>query len=426
MTPALAPLQPPEAELTRSPAARWVGQEAQRLGLLVSQFEAWEPPPTPAHWLPENRPDLTVAPRWQRGVLVEGKYQAHTHDRRIASFHPGYRAKWMAHEYLHGICGFAWHPEGTDFFHALAAWQAEILPVAVWYFHDEYGLRRCPKHQGGGPLFREFCPACEEAAAQGPIEASSADREHWYGAGRRFVEAQLAAVHASVQAGDFRPQPWQSLDLASDGVAYAQAQSGRLNSAAFHRFMAWFPPPVDSLEGFAERILNVLDALEKDEALPWAEPITDWRARDLCWRLLSLWSDCDGEVGERILELAALQAKGFDHFEAVFAAYQDLFEEWYLPDAEALFAVGYPLESANLGRSKTRIQAGLESICPRSLERIEPSLIEAFVAQDRLERRPLLARFEQFVQQQGLGHDLVALLADEARLARLGLGSVKP
>ena len=65
------------------------------------------------------------------------------------------------------------------------------------------------------------------------------------------------------------------LDLASDGIAYAQAQSGRLNSAAFHRFGSF--PPVDSLEGFAERILNVLDALEKDEALPWAEPITDWR-----------------------------------------------------------------------------------------------------------------------------------------------------
>ena len=103
-------LSPPPEELSRSPAAQWVGREADRLGLLVSQFESWEPPPTPERWLPVNRPDLTQAPRWQRGVLVEGKYQAHTHDRRVTSYHSSYRAKWMAHEYLHGMVGFAWHP----------------------------------------------------------------------------------------------------------------------------------------------------------------------------------------------------------------------------------------------------------------------------------------------------------------------------
>jgi len=399
-----------------------VGRQAQRLGLQVSQFESWEPSPTPEHWLPENRPDLTLPPRWERGVLVEGKYQAHTHDRRIASYHPGYRAKWMAHEYLHGIVGFAWNPEGSDFFHALAAWQAEILPVAVWYFHDECGLRRCPEHQGGGPLFQTFCAACEAAAAQGPVAFTTADRTHWYEQGRQFVETQLAAVRASVVKGDFQTAPWKTLDLASDGMAYAQAQSRRLESEAFCRFMDWFPPPADSLEAFEARIFKVLDALEQDEPVIWDESPTDWRARDLCWRLLSLWSDCEGEVGEHILELAQRQARGFEHFEEVLAAYQQLFETWYLPEAERLFAVGYSLNLDGLGRSSERIRGGLESVCPRSLEAIDPKVVDAFVVQDILERFPLITRFERYVQQQGVGREVLDLLAHEARLARLGLG----
>lgn len=424
MNAAIATLAPPSGELSRSPAAQWVGEEAARLGLLVSQFEAWEPPPTPAHWLPQGRPDLTVAPRWQRGVLVEGKYQAHTHDSRIASYHPGYRAKWMAHEYLHGIVGFAWHPEGSDFFHALAAWQAEILPVAVWYFHDEHGLKRCPEHQGGGPLFRVFCAECEAVAGAGPQAASNDDRSRWYEAGRAFVEAQLAGVRASVKAGDFQARPWASLDLASDGTAYAQAQSGRLESEAFRRFMDLFPPPADSLEAFDARIRQVLDALEQGEAL--TEPVIDWRARDLCWRLLSLWSDCEGEVREPILDLAQQQAQGFVHFETVLDAYRQLHEDWYLPEAETLFAVGYPLGIDGLGRSIARLRAGLASVCPLTLERADSSLIGAFASQDHLERSPLVQRFQRFLEQQDIEPELQELLAMEARADRLGLGGKAP
>ncbi|MBM65589.1 MAG: hypothetical protein CMH55_05070 [Myxococcales bacterium] len=424
MNAATATLAPPRGELSWSPAAQWVGEEAARLGLLVSQFEAWEPPPTPAHWLPEGRPDLTVAPRWQRGVLVEGKYQAHTHDRRIASYHPGYRAKWMAHEYLHGIVGFAWHPEGSDFFHALAAWQAEILPVAIWYFHDEYGLRRCPEHQGGGPLFRVFCAACETVAGDGPLAPSNDDRCRWYEAGRAFVEEQLAGVRASVKAGDFEARPWASLDLASDGTAYAQAQSGRLESEAFRRFMDLFPPPADSLEAFEARILQVLDALEQGHALD--EPGSDWRARDLCWRLLSLWSDCEGEVREHILDLAQQQAQGFDQFPAVLAAYRQLHEDWYLPEADGLFAVGYPLGFDGLGRSIPRVRAGLASVCPLTLEAADPSLIQAFASQDGLERSPLVQRFQRFLERQDVGAELGELMAMEARAARLARGGEAP
>ena len=408
-------LSPPAEELSRSPAAQWVGREADRLGLLVSQFESWEPPPTPERWLPVNRPDLTQAPRWQRGVLVEGKYQAHTHDRRVASYHSSYRAKWMAHEYLHGMVGFAWHPEGSDFFNALAAWQAEILPVALWYFHDEFGLRRCPEHQGKGPLFRTFCSACEQAAKQGPIEGTASEKTHWYGAGRRFVEAQLAAVSASVAAGDFCPAPWQSLDLASDGTAYAQAQSERLDSQAFRHFMEWFPPPADDLEAFGARILGFLDALEKDESPSLNEDAVDWRARDLCWRLLSLWSDCEGEVREELFTLAQKQAEGFDRFPEVATAYRHLYDDWYLPETEVLFAVGYPLGFEGLGCSVDRIRAGLESVCPLTLASLDPAVVDGFVASDRLERVPLVQRFAGYVSQQHLSSELEAQLEREIR-----------
>lgn len=392
------PLTPPAAELDRSPAARWVGDQAERMGLIVSQFESWEPPPSPDHWLPKARPDLVEAPRWHQGILMEGKYQAHTHDRRIASYHSGYRAKWTAHEYLHGMVGFAWNDQASDFFHALAAWQAEILPVAVWYFHDEYALRRCPDHQGGGPLFRTFCPACEEAARQGGLAENPAERERWYGPGRDFVETQLEGVRQSVQTGRFEARPWASLDLASDGLAYAQAQSGRLSSEAFGRFMDLYPPPALSLDGFEHRIMTALDALENET--DFAEPTAakHWIARDLCWRLLSLWSDCEGEAATELLSLAERQAQGSEQSAEILSAYRNLYEEWYLPEPEQIFAVGYSLGLDGLGRSVARIRSGLASVCPVTLEQVGENLIEDFVVQDSLERLPLIQRFADYLE----------------------------
>ena len=148
----------PDHELSRSPAAARVGRLAAASGLALNHFEHRVHLPVPDHWLPDDRADLGGT----GGHLVEHKYAHHRNDDLLGSFNPGHRAKWTAHELCHGLAGFAWRPGATPLFHALSARLSEVVPVALWYFFDEAGLRRCPDHDG--PLFGLYCPACEAAA----------------------------------------------------------------------------------------------------------------------------------------------------------------------------------------------------------------------------------------------------------------------
>ena len=136
----------PTHELLRSPAAQRIGILAAQSGLLLSHFETRLDLEWPEEWEPHNRPDLGQPQRWKGGVLPETKYRSFSHDRIIGSFHPSHRAKWTAHELCHGLVGFAWSPNFNRFHHALAARVSEVLPVALYYFFDEAGLRRCPDH----------------------------------------------------------------------------------------------------------------------------------------------------------------------------------------------------------------------------------------------------------------------------------------
>ena len=248
---------PPVHELSRSRAAAWVGRQAQQFALPMSQFEYRVRLEVPPQWLPEGRSDLGRVPGWNAGRLAESKYQSYRHDLLVGSYHPSHRAKWTAHELMHGLQGFAWRPGASPFFHALAAWAAEVLPVALWYFFDEADLQRCPEHQGQGPLFSNFCRACEEAASHGPGPTD----EGWWTRGEAFVANQLDAIRRSMGSGRMQPQRYVTLDLASDGLAYAAAHSARLNSEAFHILMEHFEPTCRDLEGYLARIEGLVLAL---------------------------------------------------------------------------------------------------------------------------------------------------------------------
>ena len=160
----------PDHELYRSPAAERIAKLAAKSGLLLSHFEHRVDLELPDDWMTEDRPDLGTPQGWQGGVLPETKYGSFQHDRIIGSFHPGHRAKWTTHELCHGLVGFAWYPGCSRFFQALSARMSEILPVALYYFFDEAGLRRCPVHDGRGALFGHYCADCEAQAQRGPVD----------------------------------------------------------------------------------------------------------------------------------------------------------------------------------------------------------------------------------------------------------------
>lgn len=400
----------PAWELSRSPAAAEIGRLAGESGLFCFHFEHRVRLPLPEHWVPQDRPDLGEAPGWQAGVLAEAKYQAFRHDLLLGSFHPGHRAKWTAHELCHGLVGFAWRPGATPFFHALAARLAEALPVALWYFLDEAGLARCAEHRGGGPLHGDFCPACEEAAMRGPLDDAATER--WLSEGRAFVARELDAVSRSRTRGRSEPHRLGSLDLASDGLAYAAAHGPRLDSEEMERYVSAFFGPGqghhNDLDALAARVWELTDALTLGrEAAPLAGDRWRWVTQDVGFRLLEVRSECDGEildVLDTLIDRLAAQP-GPGAIVAAWDAYAGLYNDWVLPTPEDVFAVGYDLPSV-AGRSVRQLAEGVASACPgtwAALDSERGAVMTRFVAQDAALRMPVGRRFARWMRQRRPG-----------------------
>jgi hypothetical protein len=393
--------------------------------LALAHFEYRHQRSPPQHMLPIDRPDLGEPVSWQRGILPEQKYQGFRNDLLIGSFHPNHRAKWTAHELCHGLVGFAWRPDASPFFHALAARLAELLPVALFYFFDEIELRRCPDHEDGGPLFGTFCAACEAAASEGPRERRACD-ERFLQEGRAFVDRELAAVAKSIRLGRSISSPWANLDLASDGLAYAAMQSTRLRSPEFARYMDLFFPPGfgchEALAALEARVVAVRASIVDDAPLPaWHGRREHRMAQDVGWRLCEVLAETAGEVHGELEALVERLAASPAALSEVIAGYEALFDEYVLPEPEQLFAVGYPLPRG-YGFDFRQIDAGIESACPqtRMLLQRRPggdseAMIRAFTDADKPRRQPLGRRFANWLTDRD--DDLAGLARAEAAIA---------
>lgn len=390
----------PHAELTRSPAAAVVAQLAHDSGLLLSHFEHRHHLPIPEAWAPLDRPDLDGQPVWRAGRLVEHKYQHFHYDNPVASFHPGHRAKWTTHELCHSLVGFVWRPEATWLDHAAVARLNEALPVALYYFHDEARLRRCPRHQGGGPLFGTWCPACDAAAQRGPVEADETAAQ-WHARGRAYVLGEIEAVHRARRTGGLAPNRYATLELESDALAYIAAHRGRMASPQFARYMDLFHDAGtgrwDSLEALEARVLTLLDALTGEGPAP--APLSGGRARyiaqDLGWRVLQIGAECDDPLTEALDGLVAQLAAQPEQVERFVEGYQALEADWYLPPAAQVFATGYDLPGG-FGRDPAAITTGLAEICPNTMAVLgdeADETVAAFVAEEPPVRGPVARRF---------------------------------
>ncbi len=411
----------PSDELSRSPAAERVGELAAASGLFLAHFEYRHILSPPEEWLPQDRPDLGERPEWLNGVLAESKYQGFRNDLMLGSFHPGHRAKWTAHELCHGLVGFAWYPGASDFFNALAARMSELLPVALFYFFDEAHLRRCPLHLHGGSLFAGLCRDCESLARQGAL-AEDPEAERFREEGRRFVEQELAAIRRSMRLGRPVHTPWANLDLMSDGLAYASAQSTRLRSRTFDTFaQAFFPPGCGlhaRLEELEARVLEVMEGiLQARPVQPWHGGRELWMAQDLGWRLLELACECDQELaqplGQLALDLAA--APHSAGLKAAINGYLALSEDYEMPEPEQFLGVGYELP-LGYGMDALQIADGIESALPTTVEWVRNqgddfvAMARAFAKEDVWTRAPLGHRFANWLEDRGPGE-----LADLSR-----------
>lgn len=400
----------PPAELARSPAAARIGRLAAASGLALTHFEYRHHLRPPDHWAPADRPDLFGDPAWQRGRFVEPRYGPFSLEGALGSFHPGHRAKWTAHELCHALVGHAWRPDASPLFLALGARMAELLPVALYYFLDEAGLRRCPEHASGGPLFKAFCPACERAALDGPGPVD----EGWFAKGRAFVEAELAAVERARRTGRPISHRWATLDLQSDALAYVGAHRLRLMSSEYARFAELFPAPGRdhaTLDAIEARVRAVLDDLcGGPEAAP-LEPADPWRwvAHDIGWRLLQIGAECEPELGHaigRLVEALADAPTGDGIVDAI-DGYHMLHDDWIMPEPRDVFAVGLALPGMRgYGFAWDQAATGIADVMPGTVELLGEALtpvVEAFVAGEAPTRAPIARRFARFLAAEAPG-----------------------
>lgn len=363
----------------------------------------------PEHWLPEGRGDLGDQQRgWRGGRLIEPKFFSFQLDRRIGGFHPGYRGKWTTHELLHGLVGFGFAPGRSLLWHATSARLSELLPVALYYTLDEAGLRRCPRHSA--PLFGAFCAACEAASWEGADP--NADPAAWVQAARRFVDRELAAIARTRRLGRVVAHTYATLDLSSDGLAYAASHGPRLQSQRFAAYVDRFFSEGDglhtSLDAQIARVEEVFAALcqatlGSDTAAPAPLQGHRWRwvAQDLAWRVHLILEEAEGEVVRALddhvltpLE-SALHEGGEDDVQQAIVGYRGVASEWVIPPASALFAVGYALPGG-LGRDEAQVSAGVFSALPGTcalLGDLAEELAGEFAWEDPLVRAGIGVRF---------------------------------
>ncbi len=439
----------PTTELWRTPAAARIGRMAADAGLFSFHFEHRVHLPLPEAWVAGDPDEACPPPQWVDGVLPERKYQSFRHDLRVASHHPAHRAKWGCHELCHGLVGFAWSPRATPYFHATAGRLAELLPVALWYGFDEAFLHRCPRHAGGGALYAATCEACERAAAPHPDDPTAVDAIAF---GLRFVDRELAATAHGLQHGTIHPHRHATLELASDGVAYAHAHAQRLGSEAFVEHMAAFHPTPDdgvaSLGSLVDRLLDVTLAMlgETEAPAPLAPTPAHARARwilqDLAWRTRTVAALAEAHgpddttpldaVWRRLAQAVPATLDGPPPaLDAVLAEVAAHLDGCNIPWADAILSPGYALPG--LPADPSSLAVGLHTALPWVWDGLSEddaardALVAGFAEADDTRRRPLAHRFADWLAREHPGPlaDLAHWEATARHLppAQLDLGS---
>lgn len=420
LLPALDPAHLREAGATTAGARTFA--LARESGLFLGHFEhtAWVD--LPDAWDPPDRPDLGEVRPWEGGVLAETKFRHFRLDRMVGSFHPAQRSAWTAHELAHKLVGWAWWPGITRLELATCARVAEALPVALWYFFDEAGRRRCAEHTEVDAWGGLYCRACDAAALEGPRPLDERDALR-LADGRRFLERELAAAEASLARGRPVPTPWRRVDLCSDGLAWASAHGARLADPRSAAWLAAFVRPGEGHHGsfgaLVARVREVAAAVLDGAPLArWRGTSADWALQDAAQRVTQVAALVDGDAGaalDTVLRAAAADRQ----VRTLLDGYAAVAEDFELPEAHDVFAVGYALPGVALPAPSGLHQAAASGFphAVRLLGAGAAAAVEAFRAEDGWERRPFVRRFEASLRRRGVAPGVQAIAALEAALA---------
>ncbi len=217
----------PLAEVLASP----FGLRAVALGVHVGATTVHRELRHPIDWSDDPRTEDADHGVWDRGRLHIGKYQAFLQDAPHVTYDPAHHHKWLPHEMLHRAASF--FVSDDDFELYLGARLNELVPVAVWWGHDQF----CRLDEDA--FDREHSPhepSLEEAKwlteSEDALRARVGRTRRWLAHGLEHVCSGLQAVAEECATRTFVPSPRHvpqaRLDASSDALAYVVAHRARL------------------------------------------------------------------------------------------------------------------------------------------------------------------------------------------------------
>ena len=274
-TPILDVLGPKPELFTQNPFSVQIACMALAQGRRFAHHELRGYIPVPA----EMEPEIPVwefdqnTPLWIEGVRRNPKHFCFRLDAVFPTFHPNYRSKWPAHELLHSLCGYFWHPEQTRFECYVGARLAELLPLTHWYGLDEVARNRCTHHTQKPPS-KEYCRTCESMFA--PYWETEWNTDQHIHSQRAlefafaYYQEEREACVQELQTNRRMEIPRVLLDSSSDALGYLEGHWNRLCSWSFGAFDDLFVRNEErhsSLEDFVAHIDDVFAQLLSEEIL---------------------------------------------------------------------------------------------------------------------------------------------------------------
>jgi hypothetical protein len=228
---------------------------------------------------------------WEAGKLHVGKYQSFQADAPHATYDPSHVAKWGPHELLHRAVGFFFARDATRFEHYVGARLNELLPVALWYGHDQ--VARLDEDDFVRAHAKHAAPVDEARWLVEPEDALLVRAERTANAlvrGVAHLERELDAIDRELSTGRCVATPIETggarLDASSDALAYVVGHVARLRDPSVAAVLDAIPVELGRFETLARYRAHVEalhDALLFSDLAIDEDTIAGLRARRTVW-----------------------------------------------------------------------------------------------------------------------------------------------
>ena len=369
---------------------------------------------------------------WDAGVWQMGKYRGFFPDAPFGTFNPNHVAKWGPHELMHRAMGFFARPGASRWEHYLGARLNELVPVALWYGHDQFLRLR-----EGEFDIAQTARHAEWAHVDwlgGDVGARVEQERAALKRGRAHFEREMEAIERELATGRVHATPRRfggaSLDASSDAIAYVVGHYERLVSAPFvsllDEVLVEGVHYFSDIARYAAHVREVFERLDRGPA-PQLDRVAVESAQrrrwvwDLAWRMAHHARVREGALHEALREAGRL-VRSQDEVTAASV------REWW-GDACAALPMSARASVSATGLPSTEPSDAVRAHITDGLSSIAPAFVEALVVVEALDelldellgqppvRAPLAERVDACAALKSLPESLSALWSFERTLA---------